>query len=304
MNLLWNIVQNVMNCPKDELLEQLKKHYMDEVKKSADRSDYNLFFWAKNPVTIYLISDSNLGLCFATQQNGQEKDSIKLVDLRKQSDNLEYKNLSQFDQKLSYFINKGFFNIQKQEKIIRPSAFASTGYLITFIDYWCSNEYKVANKQLSLPAIDLSYSNENAIHQSKFEFREMLTNIDDEQFKAEFNEFLFGYNNERFFLAASALGSIIEHLMFLVLDNYRETKLLGNWHPTAKNYLSAFERSKHITFNDRDSSYFDNVFQTRNSFSHFNTGYALKSQCDMMLLGLSSLYRRFYLPSKAYQAKN
>lgn len=305
MELIMNRPDEVIDkgISKELLLTNLKEHYMNEIEKSTDSSDYNFFFWAKNPVTIYIIADSVSGLCFSTQQHNQEKDSIKLIDLRKESDNLEYKNIYSFDQRLSYFINKGLFKLSTQEKIIKPSKIMNTIYLISFIDSWCSNEYKIANKNLTVPAIKLPYHNENTIHQSKFEFREMLTNIDDEQFKAEFNEFLFGYNHECFFLSASALGSIMEHLMFLILDNYGETKLLGTRHPTAKKYLSAFEQSKYIRFNDRDSSYFDNVFQTRNSFSHFNTGYALKSQCDMMLLGLTSLYKRFYLPSKVYQAK-
>lgn len=292
-------------CVKDidATLHDFKQYYLERARKTVDKEDLNIFFWCEYPVKLYFVNAKPLPIVFATYKEGQEEDQVTYIDARKVTDNVKYENLYTED-KISYLKHNGAFSFQNNESIVQASLayglfFSSKG----FLDAWLQTEFREANQKLSIPANELVTVDTGTIKQSKFKFREMLADIDDEQFKAEFSEFLFGYNNEQFFLAASALGSIIEHLMFLILDNYGDARLLGSRRPTAKKYLSAFEQSKHIQFNDRDSSYFDNVFQTRNSFSHFNTGYALKSQCDMMLLGLTSLYKRFYLPSKVYRAK-
>lgn len=291
----------------EELLSYLRKLYTKESEKSVDTLDKNIFFWNTNHVTIYFIGDANSGVAFATNRSNQDKDNIKLIDLRKETDTLEFNKMFSFDNKLAYFKHYNLFQLGPNEKIILPSAISVPMGIDNFITSWVANEYEVANHSLSLPALKLNFVDENSIHQSKFQFREMLSNIDDEQFKAEFSEFLFGYNNEKFFLAASAMGSIIEHLLFIILQNYGDERLIGTRRPTADKYLKAMERQQHFNFSDRDSTFIDNIFQTRNSISHYNSGYVLKSQCDMMLMGLNSInsiYRRFYLPSKAYSANH
>lgn len=284
----------------EELLTHLKDLYTRESEKSINDLDKNIFFWNANHVTIYFIDDTKSGVAFATNKPNQDKDNIKLIDLRKETDTLEFNKMFSFDKKLAYFKHYNLFQLNSEEKIILASTKSIPMGIDDFITSWVAKEYEVANHSLSLPALDLSFIDENTIHQSKFQFREMLSNIDDDQFKAEFSEFLFGYNNEKFFLAASAMGSIIEHLLFIILQNYGDERLIGSRRPTADKYLKAMERQQHFNFTDRDSTFIDNIFQTRNSISHYNSGYVLKSQCDMMLMGLNSIYRRFYLPSKAY----
>ena len=292
-------------CIKDKetALKELKKYYLDQASKTVNAEDLNIFFWCENPVTLYFINAEKLPLVFATNEKNQEQDRAIYIDARDVTDNVQFQTLTIKD-KIAFLKENQKLLLKKDETIVEASlAYASFLSGTTFIESWLEEEYTEADQQLSLPANQIVYTNPNTIKQSKFKFREMLSSVDDPQFKAEFNEFLFAYNNEKFFLAASSLGSIIEHLMYLALNNYGEAKSLGSRNPTAKNYLSALENSNHIRFNDRDSSYFDNIFKTRNSFSHYNTGYALKSQCDMMLLGLTSFYQRFYLPSKVYLVK-
>lgn len=243
-------------------------------------------------------------MIFATTHKNQSKDNIRIINLKEQTDNLQFKKMYSFDKKIAYFKKYDLFKLDSSERILKGSAKSIIISLKSFVTKWIENEYSLANDTLKLPAINLSYINENNIQQSKFQFREMLSNIDDDQFKAEFSEFLFGYNNEKFFLAASAMGSIIEHLIFIILSNYGDQNLIGSRHPQERHYLSAMERQNHFRFTDRDSTFIDNIFQTRNSISHYNSGYVLKSQCDMMLMGLNSIYRRFYLPSKAYRASH
>ncbi len=303
-NLTIDRVLDQDDISSEEILVSLKNLYSKESGKSVENSDKNIFFWNTNHVNVYIISDSKSGIAFATNKPDQTKDTIKLVDLRQETDNLEFNRAYTFDKRLAYFKHFKLFQLDSQEKIISPSTIASPLGLNDFIKSWVSKEYNIANHKLSLPAIDLSFIDENTIHQSKFQFREMLSNIDDDQFKAEFSEFLFGYNNEKFFLAASAMGSIIEHLIFIILKNYGDTRLIGTRRPTAGKYLKAMEQQHHFEFTERDSRFIDNIFQTRNSISHYNSGYVLKSQCDMMLMGLNSIYRRFYLPSKAYSASH
>ena len=285
---------------KETALKELKNYYLEQASKTVNDEDLNIFFWCENPVTLYFINAKKLPLVFATNEKNQEQDRAIYIDARDVTDNVQFQTLT-YKQKINFLKENQKLPLKDDETIVDASlAYGSFLSGTTFIDSWLEKEYTEADQQLSLPANQIVYTDPNTIKQSKFKFREMLSSVNDPQFKAEFNEFLFAYNNEKFFLAASSLGSIIEHLMYLTLNNYGEAKSLGSRNPTAKNYLSAFEKSNHIQFNDRDSSYFDNIVKTRNSFSHFNTGYALKSQCDMMLLGLTSLYQRFYLPSKVY----
>ena len=51
-------------------------------------------------------------------------------------------------------------------------------------------------------------------------FDSMLKDIDDSQFTDEFNQCLFAYENEKWFLCAVGLGSCLEHLMYIILINY------------------------------------------------------------------------------------
>ena len=285
-------------------LEELHEYYKSETKKTAEKADQNIFYWNEFPVTIYFIKDVSTGFAFATYIDSQEKDSSKYFDFTKETDALDYKTRTTGKKKIQYLKNQGVLMLDENEKILEQSI---TDVFLTaqnFIDQWIIGEYRKANKELSKEAKNLVYVDPSTIHQSKFQFRELLTNINDEQFKAEFSEFLFGYNNEKFFLAASAMGSIIEHLLFIILQNYGDERLIGTRRPTADKYLKAMERQQHFNFTDRDSTFIDNIFQTRNSISHYNSGYVLKSQCDMMLMGLNSIYRRFYLSSKAYSANH
>lgn len=286
---------------KNGLLKKMKALYESEVNKSVEETDKNIFFWINNHIIVYFILDINGNIAFVTPTS-QEKDDLKIINLKSQTDNLEFKRLYSAEQKLAYFSKYNLFRLSPEEKILQSSLKNIPMDISGFIEAWVQHEYSKTNQQLSLPAFRISYVDESRLHQSKFQFREMLSNIDDEQFKTEFSEFLFGYNNEKFFLAASALGSIIEHLLFIILKNYGDERLIGTRRPTADKYLKAMERQQHFDFTDRDSTFIDNIFQTRNSISHYNSGYVLKSQCDMMLMGLNSIYRRFYVPSKAYLA--
>ena len=297
-----DLIMEDSEIDKNELLKKMKALYKSEVSKSVEETDGNIFFWINNFVTVYFILDINCNVVFAT--TSQEKDDLKIINLKNQTDNLDFKRLYTAEQKLAYFNKYNLFRLSTEAKIIQSSLNNIPMNIRSFIERWIQREYNKANQQLSLPALKISYVNENELHQSKFQFREMLSNVDDEQFKAEFSEFLFGYNNEKFFLAASALGSIIEHLLFIILNNYGDERLIGTRRPTADKYLKAMERQHHFSFTDRDSIFIDNIFQTRNSISHYNSGYVLKSQCDMMLMGLNSIYRRFYLPSKTYSASH
>ena len=289
----------------DSNINEMHDYYASKVNKSVDANNDNLFIWMQEHITIYFIADNHSGFAFATHIVNQSKDQSKFVEVPHEvAETLAYETSLYSRKKINLLIQNSVLEFDHNESIIESSLTDNFISGKSFIEEWVQTEYIRADKTLKIPAKDLVTLDTAIIHQSKMRFKELLSTVNDEQFKAEFEEFLFGYNNKRFFLAASAMGSIIEHLIFIILTNYNAQNLLGTRRPTANKYLQALEKQKYFKFTDRDSRFIDNIFQTRNSISHYNSGGVLKSQCDLMLNGLEAIYRRFYLPSKAYQANH
>lgn len=133
----------------------------------------------------------------------------------------------------------------------------------------------------------------------------MLKTLDDNQFNDEFNQCLFAYEHEKWFLCAAGLGSCLEHLMEKVIINYNKNgypllKRLGK-DPTLRDYLNIF-RKEPINLEPRQETYIKMLFMARNSVDHHNTGYTSKNICDSLLDGIRNIFNDYY--SQSILSKN
>lgn len=128
-----------------------------------------------------------------------------------------------------------------------------------------------------------------------YHFDQMLSTLNDNQFTDEFNQCLFAYQNQKWFLCAAGLGSCLEHLMLLTLSNYHKETQLGR-NPTAKDYLKAFTKEP-IKLESRQQTFIDALFRLRNSVDHHNSGITSKRICDTLLDGISDVFNEYYIPS-------
>lgn len=139
----------------------------------------------------------------------------------------------------------------------------------------------------------------------RYHFDEMLKTLDDNQFNDEFNQCLFAYEHEKWFLCAAGLGSCLEHLMEKVIINYNKNgypllKSLSK-DPTLKDYLNVF-RKEPINLEPRQETYIKMLFMARNSVDHHNTGYTSKNICDSLLDGIRNIFNDYY--SQSILSKN
>lgn len=298
-----------------QIIDTLKKSYLDEIKYIMGdlNTDYSRFSWAESRhIAIYLIRAyrKSMSKNIATSvmfAHSNDQDTFTFIDLEAQTHNFEFEQLYSTKQFLQYFVNKNLVEKSIISKTI-PSFLSFTVLLRNsplvsqledlskwskeFVDHeynYFQTELIKNNKIESFPLTQTQLFVDN------YHFDEMLTSINDNQFTDEFNQCLFAYQNQKWFLCAAALGSCLEHLMLLTLTSYHKEGQLGR-NPTAKDYLKAFTREP-ISLDSRQQTFIDTLFRLRNSVDHHNSGITSKRICDMLLDGLNVVYNEYFLPS-------
>mgnify|MGYP004700346077 CR=1 FL=1 len=299
----------------NEVLPKVKKAYLDRLDYiGVNTSDLSRFSWTSDKkICIYILKihttfergDVKLYLTFAIPS---QDDSIKYFDFYDQTNNFEFEQITNDIRQVSYLVEKEILERSYAEKIIASSLAncfiagdITISKLISGLSDWvlkyADSEYSLSKKHLEAKNIIENFPISNkAIFVDKYHFNEMLMVIDDDQFTDEFNQCLFAYENEKWFLCAAGIGSCLEHLMLLTLTNYGKEKQLGR-NPTASNYLKAFTKDP-LNIEPRQQTYIDTLFRLRNSVDHHNSGYTSKGICDMLLDGVSSVFNEYYEPSK------
>lgn len=293
------------------MLRFSKKAYADRLDYiGVGNNDSSRFMWTDNKhieIHIYQIFDKSWSnssnkyfLIFAVEA---DKDSIVFKDLLKQTHNYEFEQINGLQSKLSFLVKIGVLTKEFISKINTNSINSKIGngreYSSTFTRWavdFANNEYTSSKSSLEQHNLIQSFPTLNKkLFIDKYHFNDMLEIIKDNQFTDEFNQCLFAYENEKWFLCAAGIGSTLEHLMLLTLTNYGTQKSLGR-NPTAKDYLKAFT-NKPILLDSRQQTYIDTLFRLRNSVDHHNSGYTSKGICDMLLDGVGSIFNEYYLES-------
>lgn len=290
-------------------LEKIKKVYMDKIHSiypniipNEDESRYSWINAKKLTIHIYAITNikTKWFLIFATQNN-KNKDTLDYRDFTKETNNIDFEELINATEKLSWVLSKCPISINTNDIInasIQEFLSASTHYgnnYKTAVENWVKKEYSQTQAALQNKTKITELPTNQKFFIDRYHFDDMLCTINDTQFTDEFNQCLFAYNHEKWFLCAAGLGSCLEHLMYIIIANYGDFKNLGK-NPTFKDYIAKFKQPP-ISISSRQATFISLLFMARNSVDHHNTGNTQKNICDLLLDGISDIYNDYYSDS-------
>lgn len=292
---------------KSEAVSKIKEGYIEEIKFIFGTDNIP----EKEKSRFSFLGDKNITLCicsytwhkrtwyiFFAHKTPSDDIKLKFYDFSVETNNYDFENIT-LNQRIEWLINKNLLNI-RQENIIWNSVnngiFIQESNLMEFGSNWAKNEYEQTNKILQkntkverFPVINQHF------FVDRYHFDDMLKSINDDQFSDEFNQCLFAYNHEKWFLCATGLGSCLEHLMYIIIANYGDFKNLGK-NPTFKDYITKFKQPP-ISISSRQATFISLLFMARNSVDHHNTGNTQKNICDLLLDGISDIYNDYYSDS-------
>ncbi|ABV61246.2 hypothetical protein [Bacillus pumilus] len=304
---IFKIFQYEMN--KDKI-----KEITQEQKTAAFEWTYNQYMNLFNQLSLkpdkledfFSFTSKKLDLNIVYYLN-DEKD-VKLITFFSKSENTGTINIYDvIDQKFSFeilnsservfiseLINKGIVDIDPQ-KIIESGILETGGVVYEVGKYLFKKEYRENWKpQLKTPVEKLNF-NSLRIHKEIYEFEDMIDNINNLQFTLELEECLDAYENEKFFLCATGLGSVLEHLLYLAIEKHVEEKdIKTNENSTASEYIGQLKKAP-FEISKREVSHLKNIFAYRNSVSHYNKGIFSKEMCDHLLNGIKTSFDNYYM---------
>ena len=297
----------------DRFIDLLHQGYLERLEfYEIQDKDLSRFSWSKNKhVNLYIIRcysdlfDSHSNLMVATP--AENNDSLFYIDLFDETRNYTFSSLKLPTERLSWLISENHLDLDTNQIIISSIAQAfedfydsnSAQYFTKMLSKdWVDNEYKSTLKKLSEPtAVEELPRTNRQFFIDRYHFDKMLKAINSSQFADEFNQCLYAYEHEKWFLCAAGLGSCLEHLMLIILKNYNDKgyKTLKGLpkNPTAHNYIIQF-RQPPISISSRQETFFNILFMARNAVDHHNTGKTQKELCDLLLDGISDLYNDYY----------
>ena len=306
-------------------IDYIHKIYNDRLEfYGVQSADLNRFSWSGNKkVLIYGIriysdvsgvKDPSSVLIFTTPSETQNK--VLFLDLFNETKTPTFIKQYDIKNKLNWIINNKLISTNIAPKIISGSlgyiyddfkdikveynndlSFVS-GYTERWVKEWVDAEYNATLKAESNPTLVNYFPNAfKKYFIDKYHFEDMLKEINNDQFTDEFNQCLFAYEHEKWFLCASGLGSCLEHLMYIILNNYAKKgyNTLNRFpkDPTAKDYVSRF-RQKPIGIDSRQARAINLFFMARNSVDHYNSGKTQRIFCDLLLDGISDVYNDYF----------
>ena len=287
-------------------LDKIKNAYMDKMHyiypniiPNEDESRYSWIGTKKLTINIYYITILNTTwyLMFATK-NYNNKDKLNHRDFTSETNNIDFEELTYVTDMLSWILSNCPTSINKNDIInasIQKFSSNSTRFgnnYKTAVENWVKKEYSQTQTALQNKTKITKLPTNQKFFVDRYHFEDMLNSINDDQFTDEFNQCLFAYNHEKWFLCAAGLGSCLEHLMYIIIANYGNFKNLGK-NPTFKDYITKFKQPP-ISISSRQATFISLLFMARNSVDHHNTGNTQKNICDLLLDGISDVYNDYY----------
>lgn len=310
-------------------IDKLHKEYLKRVDYfNVPEDELTRYSWVGNKkIKIYAIKVfydepgyDCYTLFFATKNNKNNSDEFIKFDFSKETENPEFSHKIRggTKYKLSWLKNKGLLDEEIENDVIPGSIFSWPGenwdvdiFRERWSKDWVDYEYDITQKAEEIPTpIQPFPQTRQRFFVDRYHFNDMLEDIDDSQFTDEFNQCLFAYENEKWFLCAVGLGSCLEHLMYIILKNYDEKGYRDKQNngifkgfpkaPTSRDYVLAFRKNP-INISMRQESFINSLFMIRNSVDHHNTGKTQKNACDLLLDGISDFYNDYYEKSVLYK---
>lgn len=253
--------------------------------------------------------------------NDKEKDTFQIRDI---DINLDGNfNLDSFDtEKNIYYLilNKYIVDINVS-KIVNTSFYPAImiDYLPIlmndFVDSWMKSEYTQLNTELAKPQYAIEKFNTKLLNRSRYEFEDVIENVDDPQFTRNLEEILKAYECGWFFIASTAVGGLIESLLYKTAVNYNRPDFKRE-NPTKINFTEKLKELANLTkklnlpekqqihFEVQDELTLDRDYLTRNAVSHYNSGFANESEINALFTALHNTYQKYFLPSLRYQKEH
>ncbi|WP_164960365.1 hypothetical protein [Limosilactobacillus reuteri] len=284
--------------------------------------DLSRFAWAEDRnVNLYFLEvfvDSinditSKGCIVFAEINSSSCNKLFHMNLIDETSNHDFGEISpvKIDKKLAWLAQHGFISQDLINNIITASLHFTYGdinrkYTLNelhkeWAKRWVDKEYTETQKILQKKNILETFPTSNQkFFVDRYHFDEMLNTLDDNQFTDEFNQCLFAYENRKWFLCATGLGTCLEHLMEKIIINYnnkgyKTLSRLGK-DPTFKDYLIIF-RKPPINMEPRQETYIKMLSMARNSVDNHNTGYTKKNICDALLDGIRNIFNDYYSTS-------
>lgn len=309
--------EKIDNNVSKKFIDKFHKFYLDRVQifYNVKSEQLTRFSWSENKkVRIYGIEvydDSAIGhkanIVFAT--TAEKENELLFSSAIELTKNPDFSKLYDARKQLDWLIAKKAISPKLASNIISGSVNTGYGEFGNFDSFiteglanrWVDNEYNETLKIESNPVPITSFSlSKQKYFVDRYQFDDMLKIVDNTQFTDEFNQCLWAYDQQKWFLCASGLGSCLEHLMLIILQNYANNgyKTLSGlgFHPTFEKYVERF-RKEPINISSRQETYLRIVFMARNAIDHFNTGNTSKELCDLMLNGISSIFNDYFKKS-------
>lgn len=277
----------------EDCLNYCKLHYeYRTLLEEIEKPDEDLFSWKNNYVKIWCIGidSTDIGerrtMFFATVSDKDEFIAINAVKETAVPIFLKSDSMGQ----IKFLIENNLIPDIKDSLIFNS---VNNNHSIQYwVEEWYNSESKNIEK-LAAPSRELFDFNKSTIRAKRYNFEEMINTINNEQFTIEFDECLYAYNNEKWFTCASGLGGVLEHLLYLILE---KNNMLDKQFPdnaTYQNYVAYMARPP-ISIDKRQKTMIKNVFNIRNSISHFNQGFTSKDQCSFLLSAIKDVFNNYY----------
>lgn len=319
-----NSLDSIQGLSKEYVLNYIKKKYFEKIDYIGAKKEKNIFSWKNNflEITIILISDeySNehmqyTGVLFYARVIDSDKDKIKILDLRDSTTGYKFLHKLHSNGKLAISRLKELKIFPDNTESILSSSIVLINMMLlnddytmklilnTYVRSFTDTEYDKTDSQLQKNGTE--QFNEQLFFANKFDFATVVETINDDQFTRELNECLWAYNNGKWFICATGIGSVIEHLMMLTVLNYKSPSMLRavGRTPTAVNYINAFKKEP-LFINVREEQYIRTLFQIRNCVDHYHTGYTNKDFVDTLLSGIRNMFNEYYLKSLEYKKEH
>lgn len=296
-DVLMKRVPEITSELTDSLLSEYKQDYNIRAREIIGSEDVNkdLFSWLSKPMNIWvLITLSNspyYKTIFFAQYSSDETDHLHIIDLRQQTNDYQFKRIYKVEAQVSYLLNHDLIGKLDPQSIIFSSLYNNS--LSSSTTNWVNKEYTVSTSRLSLPPIKHLDFNALRIHADRYQFDTMIKDINDTQFSAELSECLTAYENEQFYICAAGLGGVLEHLMYLTLEKHKMIDKNFPDNATYQDYVNAFGKEP-LKIDRRQKNAIKSTFMIRNSVSHFNSGFAGKENCQLLMSGIKNIYANYY----------
>lgn len=303
---MFNVLQNNVSVAKLNALSEdtlkciynrLHNDYLVEYNTLGNKPDNidDYFSWMSKELNIH----------FIYYKKRDEVNTVFFLSKSKKPGEIVVHNL--IEETLSYEVQnadvKMFVSllIDANKIVVNPNdiidiSFFSEGYVVYQIgSVFFNREYR----NNFLPQLDYTFKslefNKLRIHKNIYDFDKIIRTINNNQFTMELKECLIAYQEEKFFVAAAGLGSVLEHLLYLSIEKHvPDDKNHTHENSTASEYISQLKKPP-FNLSKRDVTNIKGTFAFRNSVSHFNRGYFSKEMCDQLLSGLKICFDRYFM---------